>query len=74
MAPRALLSRPIEAWQLPLRIPRALAAEFAGVHPRTLVRAERRGLLKAYYRNSRVVLYDRAELLHFLGIELKELN
>lgn len=52
-----------EASQLPQRIPRPVAAEFARLDPKTLRRAELRGELTPYYRNSRAISYDREQFL-----------
>jgi hypothetical protein len=57
-----------EASQLPQRIPRPMAAHFARLDPKTLRRAELRGELIPFYRNSRVVSYDRDQFLRWLGI------
>jgi hypothetical protein len=45
-----------------------MAAEFAHLDPKTLRRAELRGELTPFHRNSRVVSYDRDEFLRWLGI------
>ena len=45
-----------------------MAARFARLHPRTLQRAEERGELTPFRRNSKVVLYDREQFLAWLGI------
>jgi hypothetical protein len=55
--------------QLPPLVSRPLAADFALVNVRTLIRAERKGLLSPIKRNARTVSYRKAELLKFLGIE-----
>jgi DNA-binding transcriptional MerR regulator len=48
---------------------RKQVAEIAGVHPGTVKRWERRGLLKAYRINSRVVRYERHDVMELLGFE-----
>jgi hypothetical protein len=53
--------------ELPPKVPRTMAARFARLHPRTLSRAEQRGELTPFRRNSKVVSYDREELLRWLG-------
>lgn len=45
-----------------------MAAEFARLDPKTLRRAELRGELTPFHRNSRVVSYDRDQFLRWLGI------
>jgi len=45
-----------------------MAAQFARVDPKTLRRAELRGELTPFYRNSRVISYDRDQFLKWLGI------
>ena len=57
-----------EAALLPQRIPRPMAAQFAHLDSKTLRRAELRGELTPFYRNSRVISYDRAQFLGWLGI------
>jgi hypothetical protein len=46
-----------------------MAARFACLTPRTLRRAELRGELTPFKRNTRVVCYDRSEFLAWLGIK-----
>ena len=58
---------PVEA--LPPLVSRTLAARFTGLHRRTLQRAEHKGLLKAIKRNTRVVLYEKGDLLRYYGME-----
>jgi hypothetical protein len=65
---RDALTQIPEASQLPQRVPRPMAAQFARVDPKTLRRAELRGELTPFYRNSRVVSYDRDQFLKWLGI------
>ena len=48
---------------------RKQVAEIAGVHPGTVKRWERRGLLKAYRINSRVVRYERHDVMELLGFK-----
>jgi DNA-binding transcriptional MerR regulator len=48
---------------------RKQVAKIAGVHPGTVKRWERRGLLKAYRINSRVVRYERHDVMELLGFE-----
>ena len=48
---------------------RKQVAEIAGVHRETVKRWERRGLLKAYRINSRVVRYERHDVMELLGFE-----
>jgi hypothetical protein len=59
----------IKVEQLPALVPRSLAADFALLTERTLLRAERKGLLSPIKRNLRTVSYRKEELLKFLGIE-----
>jgi hypothetical protein len=66
--PGVVRHRITEAAQLPQRVPRQVAAQFAMLSPKTLRRAELRGELTAFRRNSRAVSYDRAEFLRWLGI------
>jgi hypothetical protein len=65
---RQVRTKITEASLLPQRIPRPMAAEFAHLDPKTLRRAELRGELTPFHRNSRVVSYDRDEFLRWLGI------
>ena len=48
---------------------RKQVAEMAGVHPGTIKRWERRGLLKPIRINPRVVRYKAAEVMRLLGGE-----
>jgi DNA-binding transcriptional MerR regulator len=48
---------------------RKQVAKIAGVHPGTVKRWERRGLLKAYRINSRVVRYERHDVMELLGFK-----
>ena len=57
----------ISVEQLPPLVPRGLAADFALVNERTLIRAERKGLLSPIKRNLRTVSYRKDELLKYLG-------
>jgi hypothetical protein len=63
-----LLDRAIRIEQLPHRVPRAVAADFAVVSKRTLLRAEKAGKLTPH-RYGQSVAYDRTEFLRFCGIE-----
>jgi hypothetical protein len=65
---REVRSKITEASLLPQRVPRPMAAEFARLDPKTLRRAEIRGELTPFHRNSRVVSYDRDQFLRWLGI------
>jgi hypothetical protein len=57
-----------EIADLPLIVPRTMAARFARLNPRTLDRAEERGELRPIKRNSRVICYRREEFLAWLGL------
>jgi predicted site-specific integrase-resolvase len=48
---------------------RKQVAKIAGVHPGTVKRWERRGLLKAKRINKRVVRYEWNEVMRLLGLE-----
>jgi hypothetical protein len=65
---RDVRSKINEAGQLPQRVPRPMAAQFAHLDPKTLRRAELRGELTPFHRNSRVISYDREQFLRWLGI------
>lgn len=65
---RDIRNKITEASSLPERISRPMAARFAQLDPKTLRRAELRGELTPFYRNSRVVSYDRDQFLKWLGI------
>jgi hypothetical protein len=55
--------------ELPVLVPRTLAARFSALTPKTLKNHEwPRGPLHAVRRNSRVVSYHKSELLSFLGL------
>jgi hypothetical protein len=45
-----------------------MAARFSDLDPRTLRRAELRGELQPFYRNSRCISYDRDAFLKWLGL------
>jgi hypothetical protein len=64
----------IKPEQLPLRVPRRLGALFAACHIRTLVRAEKAGLLVPLRRGSPSghVCYDRSNFLRWCGIDPRE--
>ena len=62
-----VLERAIPVESLPALVPKPLACDFSLLTPRTLTRAEQKGLLRAVKRNSRTVSYHRDELLKFLG-------
>lgn len=68
------LPEAIRPEQLPLRVPRRLGALFAAVHIRTLVRAEKLGLLVPLRRGSSSghVVYDRSNFLRWCGIDPRE--
>ena len=66
---KRVLKTAIRIEQLPELIARPLAADFACVNPRTLMRAERRGELTPIKRNRKTVCYRKSDLLEFLGIE-----
>jgi hypothetical protein len=63
-----VLREAIRIEQLPPMVPRPLAADFALLSVRTLIRAEKEGLLHPKKRNRQSVSYDKDELLAFLGI------
>jgi hypothetical protein len=63
-----LLDTAIRVEQLPHRVPRAVAADFAVVSTRTLLRAEKAGKLTPH-KYGQSWAYDRAEFLRFCGIE-----
>ena len=65
---RLLFETPIRLEQLPVLVPRAVAADFAVVSVRTLMRAERDGKLTPIRRGDQAVSYRRDEFLKFLGI------
>jgi hypothetical protein len=66
---RNLLKKAIGIEQLPVLVPRAVAADFGILSKRTLIRAEQDGRLTPIRRGSQAVSYRREELLRFLGIE-----
>jgi hypothetical protein len=66
---RRVLDKAIRIEQLPEIVSRVLAADFMCVNPRTLMRAERKGLLTPIKRNRKTVCYSREQLLRFAGIE-----
>ena len=68
MKTRLLLERPIQREELPVLIPRGVAADFAVCSKRTLIRAERDGKLTPVRRGNQSVSYRRGEFLKFLGI------
>jgi hypothetical protein len=66
--PVNLPERAIRTEQLPAWVSRSLAAKFSLLNVRTLRRAELRGELKLFRRNSRVCGYRKEDLLSYLGL------
>ena len=65
-----MIERAIQLEELPVVVPRRLAAKFAAMSTRTLQNYEApKGPLNPIKRNSRSVSYHRSELLKFLGID-----
>ena len=69
---RVLLDKPVEIWQLPPLIPRSIAAAFALLSVRTLVRNEKGGGLTPIRCGPQSVYYERGQFLKWLGIEPSE--
>ena len=65
---RDLPERPIELEQLPRFIPRVLAARFASLSTRSLLRHEGHGLTPIR-RGQQTIYYERGEFLRWLGIQ-----
>ena len=65
-----ILKEAIQIEQLPPMVPRPLACDFALLSARTFIRAEEKGLLRAFKGSSKQapVSYRKAELLRYLGI------
>jgi hypothetical protein len=68
---KMLPPKAISLEQLPHLIPRAVAADFAVCHRRTLARAEMLGQLTPIRRGQNIS-YRRDQFLQWLGIELPE--
>ena len=67
------LKEAIRPEQLPAQVPRSLAALFALCHRMTLIRAEKDGYLVPIRRgSSRIVYYDRSNLLRWMGLDPRE--
>ena len=67
------LKEAIRPEQLPMQIPRSLAALFASCNRMTLIRAEKDGYLVPIRRGaSRNVFYDRSNLLRWMGLDPRE--
>ena len=67
------LKEAIRPEQLPMQIPRSMGALAASCSRMTLIRAEKEGYLVPIRRGGgRVVYYDRANFLRWMGVDPRE--